>query len=93
MTKCQVHDADDVVPGRICGRPMPCRDHGPRPTRYQTTTTRGRILRVTQDTVTAAKIKFLGACEKDEEIGEVVTCRDDFDVVPDVIDRRKAPGA
>jgi hypothetical protein len=25
---CQVHDADDAVPGRICGRPMPCREHG-----------------------------------------------------------------
>lgn len=25
---CLVHDADDVVPGRTCGRPMPCRDHG-----------------------------------------------------------------
>ena len=24
---CRVHDADDVVPGRICGRPLPCRDH------------------------------------------------------------------
>jgi hypothetical protein len=24
---CCVHDADDVVPGRICGRPRPCRDH------------------------------------------------------------------
>ncbi len=27
MTICRVHDADDVVPGRICGRPLPCRDH------------------------------------------------------------------
>ena len=25
---CQVHDPDDAVPGRICGRPMPCREHG-----------------------------------------------------------------
>jgi len=25
---CKIHDADDVVPGRICGRPLPCRDHG-----------------------------------------------------------------
>jgi hypothetical protein len=24
---CVVHDADDVIPGRICGRPLPCRDH------------------------------------------------------------------
>jgi hypothetical protein len=24
---CQVHDADDVVPGRICGRPYPCSEH------------------------------------------------------------------
>jgi hypothetical protein len=24
---CCVHDTDDVVPGRICGRPRPCRDH------------------------------------------------------------------
>ena len=24
---CRVHDEDDVVPGRICGRPLPCRDH------------------------------------------------------------------
>ena len=26
---CQVHDADDVVPGRICGRKLPCRYHEP----------------------------------------------------------------
>ena len=26
---CQVHDPDDAVPGRICGRPLPCKDHGP----------------------------------------------------------------
>jgi hypothetical protein len=25
-----VHDDDDNVPGRICGRPLPCRDHGRR---------------------------------------------------------------
>ena len=25
---CRVHDADDAVPGRICGRPTPCREHG-----------------------------------------------------------------
>ena len=25
---CRVHDPDDAVPGRICGRPMPCREHG-----------------------------------------------------------------
>jgi hypothetical protein len=25
---CRVHDTDDVVPGRICGRPLPCTDHG-----------------------------------------------------------------
>jgi hypothetical protein len=24
---CQVHDPDDVVPGRICGGPLPCREH------------------------------------------------------------------
>lgn len=24
---CRVHDPEDVVPGRICGRPLPCRDH------------------------------------------------------------------
>lgn len=28
MTRiCRVHDPDDVIPGRICGRPLPCRDH------------------------------------------------------------------
>jgi hypothetical protein len=26
-TYCQVHDADDVVPGRICGHPIPCPEH------------------------------------------------------------------
>ena len=25
---CRVHDSDDVVAGRVCGRPLPCRDHG-----------------------------------------------------------------
>jgi hypothetical protein len=24
---CTIHDADDLVPGRICGRPLPCKDH------------------------------------------------------------------
>ena len=24
---CTVHDPDDVVPWRICGRPLPCKDH------------------------------------------------------------------
>jgi hypothetical protein len=24
---CRIHDPDDVVPGRICGRPLPCREH------------------------------------------------------------------
>lgn len=24
---CRAHDADDPVPGRICGHPMPCPDH------------------------------------------------------------------
>jgi hypothetical protein len=24
---CTVHDADDVVPGRICGHPLPCPEH------------------------------------------------------------------
>jgi hypothetical protein len=24
---CRVHDADDVVEGRICGRPLPCPEH------------------------------------------------------------------
>jgi len=28
---CRVHDPDDAAPGRICGRPLPCRDHGPGP--------------------------------------------------------------
>jgi hypothetical protein len=27
---CRIHDPNDVVPGRICGRPLPCRDHQPR---------------------------------------------------------------
>lgn len=27
MSVCRIHDPDDVVPGRICGRPLPCRDH------------------------------------------------------------------
>lgn len=27
LTICRVHDADDVVPGRICGRYLPCREH------------------------------------------------------------------
>lgn len=26
-TVCRVHDADDVVPGRICGRALPCKEH------------------------------------------------------------------
>lgn len=25
---CIARDADDVVPGRTCGRPLPCREHG-----------------------------------------------------------------
>ena len=25
---CKVHDADDPIPGRICGRPLPCHEHG-----------------------------------------------------------------
>jgi hypothetical protein len=25
---CTVHDEDDVVPGRVCGRPLPCSEHG-----------------------------------------------------------------
>jgi len=25
---CTVHDVDDVVRGRICGAPVPCREHG-----------------------------------------------------------------
>jgi hypothetical protein len=24
---CRAHDADDVVPDRVCGHPMPCPDH------------------------------------------------------------------
>ena len=24
---CRVHDEDDVVPGRICGRTLPCSEH------------------------------------------------------------------
>jgi len=24
---CRAHDADDLVPDRICGRPFPCEDH------------------------------------------------------------------
>lgn len=24
---CRVHDPADVVPGRICGRHLPCKDH------------------------------------------------------------------
>jgi hypothetical protein len=24
---CRVHDADDVIEGRICGRPLPCPEH------------------------------------------------------------------
>lgn len=24
---CQVHDPLDVVPGRICGEPLPCKEH------------------------------------------------------------------
>jgi len=27
---CRVHDADDPIPGRICGRQLPCKDHTPR---------------------------------------------------------------
>jgi hypothetical protein len=27
MTICRVHDPDDPMPGRICGRPLPCREH------------------------------------------------------------------
>jgi hypothetical protein len=27
-TVCRVRAPDDAVPGRICGRPMPCREHG-----------------------------------------------------------------
>lgn len=26
---CRVHDPDDVVPGRICGHHLPCREHTP----------------------------------------------------------------
>jgi hypothetical protein len=25
--RCRIHDADDHVPGRVCGLPLPCRDH------------------------------------------------------------------
>lgn len=28
---CRVHDADDVIPGRICGHPIPCPDHERQP--------------------------------------------------------------
>lgn len=24
---CPVHDAEDPIPGRTCGRPMPCKEH------------------------------------------------------------------
>jgi hypothetical protein len=27
---CHVHDPDDPVPGRICGRYLPCKDHDPK---------------------------------------------------------------
>jgi hypothetical protein len=27
LSICRIHDPDDVVPGRICGRPLPCREH------------------------------------------------------------------
>jgi len=37
---CRVHDPDDLVPGRICGRPLPCRDHS------STLCIRGHMLRV-----------------------------------------------
>ncbi len=56
MTICRVHDSEDVVPGRICGRPLPCGDHEMVAVpRYVITARKpGKLVRLTRTGVAAA---------------------------------------
>ena len=76
-TICRVHDADDVVPGRICGRTLPCRDHRPAPairllTPAQCLTERARldgIMVVDPALLERAQLAYEVAAFRDELLG------------------------
>ena len=65
---CQVHDTDDVVPDRICGRYLPCKDHPAETMPHLNLAETKRNLQKAIETFRDGMMRCVDACETPKEV-------------------------